>query len=155
MSSHRRPAAWHVAALGAALLLSATNGHSQEVRVRLIIPEVRTSVPADGLRAFRKAVLDTSADVVIVGSLRQATDLIELSEYKWEPNDERGVRESWRFSYRPLHDPVAIHAASATPVDVRIIASGDTAEACARTSALMLRDRLQPLLKHVPRTVPK
>ena len=149
------PLGWCAVVLGATLAMVPTEARCQEIRVRLILADAPNAVPAHGITAFQNVVLDAAPDVGIVGTLLGATDLIELGDYSWNPDDERGVCESWRFSYRPLYDPVAVHAASSKPADIQVHVCRRTAAECARASALMLRERLQPLLKHIPRVVPR
>jgi len=149
------PLGWCAAILGSALVIPPADVQCQEVRVRLIVAEAPDAVSSHGITAFRNAVLDAGPDVSIVGALTGATDLIELRDYRWNPEDERGVCESWLFSYRPLNDPTGAHAASSKPADLGVNVCGHTAEECARKSAWMLRERLEPLLKHIPRIVPR
>ena len=149
------PLGWCAAILGATVAMAATEAPCQEIRVRLILADTPNAVSAHGISALHNAVVDSAPDVGIVGTLLGATDLIELRGYSWNPDDERGVCEVWRLSYRPLYDPVAVHAASSKPADMQVHVCGRTAEECARTSARLLRERLQPLLKHIPRVVPR
>ena len=94
----------------AAALLSALppftgSGTCQEVRVLVLRPAGAKAVPTDVTKSVERAIAGALPGVVLVESLADATDLVELTEYQWAPAGDSGVRQTWRFAFRPLLPP--------------------------------------------------
>lgn len=139
-------------ALATALVVLAPEAaRSEEIRVLLIRPESATAVPADALRTFKEAILQAVPGVSFVPTMREATDLIELTRYKWSPNEEYGVSQSWEFYFRPLENPRPLDNPEGAPTGrVRpgsnvVIAGGKTLAESTQRATGALRDSLRRL----------
>jgi hypothetical protein len=118
----------------------------QDVRVLLIRPETVQAVPTEALSTFKQAILDAGPDVALVPTVKEATDLIELTRYEWSPDTAYGVRETWEFYFRPLEQPEDPPMMRARPGNFIVIVGGKTLAGSTRASAERLRNKLREIL---------
>jgi hypothetical protein len=127
-------------------LLAAKTVTCEEIRVLLIQPESAKVVPRDSLGTFKQAILGAAPDVTFVATIKEATDLIELTRYEWSPDEERGVHQTWEFYFRPLDPPDDLPVGRARPGSFIVMAGGRTLKESTQSAARMLRDELNKLL---------
>ena len=119
----------------------------QEIRVLLIRPvNAKVAVPTDALRTFKQAILDAVPDVAFVPTVKEATDLIELTRYTWSLDEEYGVSQTWEFYFRPLDQPEDPPIGRARPGAFIFVVGGKTLAESTQAAADRLRDKLRTLL---------